>query len=144
MSNDYNRYGKEDEKAEKEHEKEEKGDVSWEEKWRRDPLNAAAWAFILIWAGLVLLAENLGIFADVGWFSRWGMIFTGAGLIFFLEIAARLLIPSYRRPVGGSIIWAAVILGLGLSSLVGPGLTWPLVLIAVGLALLIRGLLGTR
>jgi hypothetical protein len=129
------------EKAEKEHEKAEK---SWDEKWRRDPLSAAAWAMVLIWAGLVLLADNLGFFANVKWFSAWGMILTGAGLIVLMEVALRLLVPAYRRPVGGSLVWAAILLGIGLRSLVGASIAWPLVLIAIGLGLLVRGLLGNR
>lgn len=33
-------------------EKDEKGrEESWDEKWRRDPLNAAGWALLLIWLG---------------------------------------------------------------------------------------------
>ncbi len=136
------RHGKEEEKAEKEQEKHEKEDLTWEEKWRRDPLNAAGWALTLIWAGLVLLADNLDLFAGADWFNVWGLILTGAGLIVLLQIAARLLIPAYRRPVGGSIIWAAILLGLGLGNLVGATIAWPLILIAIGVALLLRGLIG--
>lgn len=145
MSN-HGRYGKDDEKREKEYEKqekEEKEELTWEEKWRRDPVSAAIWALILIWAGMVLLADNLDLFARVDWFNAWGLILTGAGLIVLLEIAVRLAIPAYRRPVGGSLIWAAVLLGLGLGNLVGASIAWPLVLIAVGVGLLIRGLLGS-
>ena len=48
------------------HEQEEKDidkveEKSAEEKWRRDPLGSITWAVILIWAGLVLLADNLGM-----------------------------------------------------------------------------------
>jgi len=50
-------YGEKEEKEEKEEEKEEK---SWDEKYRRDPLSAIVWAVILIWVGVVLLADNLG------------------------------------------------------------------------------------
>ena len=135
-------YGKEDEKAEKEREKHEKENMTWEEKWRRDPLSAASWALVLIWAGLVLLADNLGLFAGVDWFDTFGLILTGAGLIVLLEIALRLLIPAYRRPVGGSLVWAAILLGLGLGNLFGASIAWPLILIAVGVALLLRGLIG--
>ncbi|MGD9403760.1 MAG: hypothetical protein PVH95_01295, partial [Anaerolineae bacterium] len=43
-------------------EKDEKGrDESWDEKWRRDPVEAALWAFVLIWFGLVWLASNIGV-----------------------------------------------------------------------------------
>ena len=42
-------------------EKSEKGrDDSWDEKWRRDPVEAAVWAFVLIWAGIVWLLSNTG------------------------------------------------------------------------------------
>ena len=138
-------YEKEEKAREKEEEKQyEKSEEekSWDEKWRRDPLNAASWALILIWAGLVLLADNLGLFAGVDWFDTFGLILTGAGLIVLLEIALRLLIPAYRRPVGGSIIWAAILLGLGIGNLFGASIAWPLILIAVGVALLLRGLIG--
>jgi hypothetical protein len=33
---------------------------SYEEKYRRDPLGTLIWAIILIWAGLVWLANNFG------------------------------------------------------------------------------------
>jgi hypothetical protein len=135
--------GKEEEKTEeKERGKHEKEDMTWDEKWRRDPVSAAIWAVILIWAGIVLLADNLDLFATLEWFDAWGMILTGAGLIVLLGAVFRLLVPAYRRPVGGSLIWGAILLGLGLGDLVGSGIAWPLVLIAIGLGLLIRGLLG--
>lgn len=133
------RFAKEHEKAEKEREKDEK---RWDEKWRRDPLSAAVWALILIWSGLVLLADNLELFAGAGWFGTWGLILTGAGALVLLEVVLRLLVPAYRRPVGGSLIWAAILLGLGLSNLVGASIAWPLVLIALGVGLLVRGLIA--
>ena len=46
---------------EKREEKSSEDEKSWEEKWQRDPVNTAVWALIFIWAGLVLLAENLGL-----------------------------------------------------------------------------------
>jgi hypothetical protein len=141
---DYEYTGKDDEKREKEHEKHEKEDMTWDEKWRRDPLNAAGWAVLLIWAGLVLLADNLGLFARWEQFSAWGLILTGAGLIVLLEAALRLLIPAHRRPVAGSLIWGAILLGLGLGNLIGTSLAWPLILIALGIGLLLRGLIGSE
>ena len=134
-------YGKEEEKAEKEQEKNEKEDMTWDEKWRRDPLSAAVWAIILIWAGLVLLADNLGLFARLEWFSAWGFILTGAGLIVLLEAVVRLLMPAYRRPVGGTLIWGAILVGIGLGNMFSAAITWPLILIAIGVGLLLRGLL---
>ena len=54
MADQNPRYNEKDEKSsEKEREKS-------EEKYRRDPLSAVIWAAILIWAGVVLLLDNLG------------------------------------------------------------------------------------
>ena len=137
-------YGKEEEKAEKEQGKHEKEDMTWDEKWRRDPLSAAIWAVILVWAGLVLLADNLDLFTAFEWFDAWGLILTGAGLLVLLGAALRLLVPAYRQPVGGSLILGAILLGLGLGNLVRASIAWPLILIALGVGLLLRGLLGRQ
>ncbi len=135
-------YGKEEEKQhekedEKQHEKEE--EKSWDEKWRRDPLSAVVWAVILIWAGVALLAENMGLLVRFEWLDAWGLVFIGAGVIVLLEVVVRLLVPSYRRPVGGTLILAVVLLGIGLGNLVGWSVIWPLILIAIGVSVLLRG-----
>jgi hypothetical protein len=132
----YEKAEKEEEKNEKEREKEEK---TWEEKWRRDPLGAIIWAVILMWAGVVLLADNLQMLARFGDFEPWGLILAGAGVIVLLEVILRLLVPSYRRPVGGSFIFAALLLGGGLQILTGKAIVWALVLIAIGVGILLRG-----
>ena len=132
---DHERHGKEEEKEyEKEHEKER----GMEEKWRRDPLSAVVWAAILIWAGLVFLGANLGLFARLEWMDGWGLAFVGAGLIVLLEVAVRLLVPAYRRPVGGSLIFGFILLGIGLGELIRADLVWPMIIIAIGVGILLR------
>ena len=51
-----------DEKTEEKNEKEleKREEKSAEEKYRRDPLGSIIWACILIWAGVVLLLNQLG------------------------------------------------------------------------------------
>jgi ABC-type multidrug transport system fused ATPase/permease subunit len=132
---------KQEEKEEKQEEKEEK---SWDEKWRRDPLNAAAWATILIWAGLVLLAGNLGLLDRFEKVGVWGFIFIGAGLILIGEVLVRLFVPQYRQPVAGSLILGVILLAVGLGNLISWGLVLALVLIAIGIFLLFRGLILRR
>lgn len=128
-----------------------------QEKWQNDPVGAVVGAAILIWAGLVLLAGNLGIldnlsstvsdipalgaFGNVG---TWGLILIGAGAIVLLGVLVRMAIPTYRRPVGGSIIFGLILIGLGLGNLVSWNLLWPLILIGIGLAVLLGGLLRKR
>ncbi|MBN1977431.1 MAG: hypothetical protein JW918_08515 [Anaerolineae bacterium] len=137
------KYEKEEEKSEKEHEKDEKG--HWEEKWHRDPLSAARWAIILIWAGIALLiANNLPFIINIEWLDGWGLAFAGAGVILLLEVVVRVLVPAYRRAVSGILILAAVFLGIGLGDLFGWEVTGALVLIAVGVGILLRSLTRRR
>jgi hypothetical protein len=131
------KYEKDEEKSEKEHEKEEKG--HWEEKWRRDPLSAARWAIILIWAGVALLANQLPFMTTVGLLDGWGLAFAGAGVIVLMEAVIRMLVPAYRRPIGGILVLAAVFLGIGLGDLFGWAVTGAFILIAIGAGMLLRG-----
>lgn len=122
-------------------EKEEKGrGDSWDEKWRRDPVDAAAWAGILIWAGLVLLADNLNLFGT-RW-EAWPFIFLGAGLIVLSGVAIRLLVPAYRRPVTGSAVFGVILLGIGLGELTRWDVIGALILIVIGVGLLLRGFIS--
>ena len=127
--------GKEDEKQEE----------KWDEKWRRDPLSAIVWAAILIWAGVMLLIGNMGLLDDLTILGSrvepWSLGFLGAGMIVLLEVIVRLLVPSYRRGVGGTIVFAVILLGIGLGNLVSWMLIGPLILIGIGVSILIRGFL---
>jgi hypothetical protein len=134
-------YRQRGEKQEKQEEKEEK---SWDEKWHRDPLNAAVWAIILIWAGLVLLAGNLNLLAWFPFLEPWSLFFLGAGTILLLEVGFRLLLPSYRQPVIGTVILAVVFLAIGLGSIVGWRCILPVAVIGTGLYLLLNALLRRR
>jgi hypothetical protein len=118
-------------------EKPEKGrDESWDEKWRRDPVEAAVWALVLIWAGLVWFASNTGFWEDLlGEGAEWWTVgFLGAGLIVLLGVLVRIVVPAYRRPLTGSIILGVILLGIGLGGIT-EGWIWigPLVLIAIGI-----------
>jgi hypothetical protein len=121
-----------------------------------DLLSSLAWAFVLIWAGLVFLASNLGWFERFGllidnrwvfqslgdWtsFGIWNMVAMGAGVIFIVEALARLLLPDYRRHILGTFIVALVFLSLGFGGWVNWNFIWPLILIAAGVSVLASGL----
>jgi hypothetical protein len=116
--------GEKDEKDEKDEKQNEKEEKEREEKWRRDPLSAMVWAAILIWAGVVLLLNNLRLLAFVeGLPSReWSLIFAGAGVIILVEVLIRLVMPQYRKGVIGSLIVAFVFIGIGAGGSLGWGL----------------------
>ena len=133
-------------RPEKQEEKDEKQrqEKNWEEKGRRDPLASATWAAVLIWAGVVLLAENLGWLARIPWLGVWQLILIGAGVIVEVGVAIRLWVPEYRRPVAASVVWGLILIAIGLGGVVGWGVVWPLALIAIGLAILFGRAIGHR
>ncbi len=114
-----------------------------EEKNRRDPLSSVVWAAIFIWAGLALLADNLGFLDNLN-VDAWAIVTLGSGAIVLLEIAFRLLVPAYRQPLLGSLIFAVFLLGIGLEILTGVSMTWALILIAVGAYIILRGVFRDR
>ena len=128
-----------DEKTEeKQGEKEEEKGSFHGEKWMRDTLATITWGLIVIWAGLVFFLANMGSeFLGIRWDNTWSWILLGAGLLLLLEIVLRLVIPDYRRPVGGRVFLAAILLAIGLGGVVDIAVTWPIILIAVGLVILI-------
>ena len=137
--------GEKEEKQEEKHSQEqEKQEKNWDEKWRRDPLSAMVWAGILIWAGLVLLADNLRLLAHFERLDAWAIILIGAGLILLLEAVFRVLVPTYRRAVAGTLILGLILIGIGLGNLLSWNVIGPLILIAFGLFILARALIGRR
>lgn len=119
-----------------------------DEKGNNDALSTVVWAAIFVWAGLVLLADNLGYLDNLRWeewFSGtelgvWSIICIGAGIIVLVEVVLRLLVPAYRRSVTGSIIFAGILLAIGLGGWVGWNTIWPLFLILIGVSILVGSL----
>lgn len=147
----------EEKELQKRDEKEEKEEKTWEEKNRQDPVGSMVWAATLIWAGLVLLANNMGWLdririqlGDTGfdipfeieaWVGAWQIFFLGAAALVLIGVVVRLLVPEYRRPILGSLIWAIVLVGIALGQW---NLIWPLILMAIGISLLLGGLVRRR
>lgn len=123
---------------------------------RDDFLSAITFALILIWAGVVFLASNLGWLEllnytiDTTWkiqpirewteFGVWNLIALGAGGIVLLETLIRLIIPQYRRNIGGSLMVSAFCIGIGLGGWYSWNYLWPLIIIAIGINALIKGI----
>jgi len=144
-----------DEKALEKQDEKSTEEKNWDEKWRRDPLSAIVWAVILIWAGVVFLLSNLGMLdwligmgRDItGWGSlqrfgeAWSVVLLGAGGILLIEVAVRLLVPVYRRPVTGTVIFAVILIAAGLGDLINNWtVVWAVILIFLGISILVRGL----
>ncbi len=149
------RYSWEDEKArEKEAEKEaekaaEKGQGYYDaeksqmyaEKYRRDPLSGAIWAGMLIMAGVIFLADNLGYLPRIGNAQPWNWVLIGAGGLLLLEVVIRVASPDYARPIMGRIIFAGILMFAGLNGIINIEFAWPLILVAIGVAVLANAIL---
>lgn len=134
------RYRRRDEKDEKD-EKDRRDQYEKEEKGPSDRLGSAAWAVILIFAGVAMLAVTTGAFSWLNWANVWGLIFMAAGVVVGVEVVLRLLMPEYRRPVRGQIVLAVVLFIIGLGGVTNWENLWPLFLIGVGIAILIGAFL---
>lgn len=150
MSDQNNNYEeKPEEKKKKENDKRNK-------KQGHDSLSSITWALILIWAGLVFLASNLGWLDQIQFqqiefggitfsgLSTWSLIFLGAGLLVFLEAIIRTFVPAYRSSTGGNFFLAAIFLGIGLGGIFGWEVVGPFILIAMGLSALASALIQNR
>jgi len=143
---------KEMEKRDEKREEKSPEEKNWDEKYRRDPLGSFIWACIIIWAGLVLLADNMNLvnFRQIPGLPAafnpepWSVILMGAGVIVLVEVVIRLLVPAYHRPVFGSIIFAVILIGIGLGNLTNWNFVWALILIALGLSIVFRSISKKR
>jgi hypothetical protein len=142
--------GEKDEKAEEKRTEKggtSRGEKSWDEKWRNDPINALSWAAAFIWAGLGLLAEtsNWGP-TTFTWWETWSVILAGAGIIFIIAAFARLIIPEHRRPITGNLIFGLILLAIGLGDLTnwGWGVLGAVLFIAIGIIIILAGVFRRR
>ncbi len=104
---------------------------------KNDRLSSFVWAALFLWAGIVLLASN------IGWIELlpfqvpelgWAVFFFGAGVIVLTEIVIRFTVPDIHNPELISIIAVIFFFGLALGAWV---YTWPLILVAIGVSIII-------
>jgi hypothetical protein len=124
---------------EKRGEKQDEKRGGWDEKWRRDRVNAVSWAMLFIWGAIVLLigtgSNPPEIFVNHG----WSIFMVGAGAIILLTALFRALIPEHRRPLLGSLILGTIFIGVGAGDLVSwtENIIWVIVLLVIALGILL-------
>jgi hypothetical protein len=102
---------------------------------RRDTLY---WGIVLIWAGVVFGAKSLGILPTLGRADEWNWVFFGAGLLALPWSIRRAAAPDHPDPITSmwNLVWAGVMLILGLGPLSPVRVGIPLILLLIGAALL--------
>jgi hypothetical protein len=111
---------------------------------RRRSWEAAWWAGAFIWAGLVLLADNVDALPDVEGASTWSWILAGAGLLALAFNVWRTVSAREPNPDAGDFFWTGVLLVLGFAGFFGSDLAFPVILIVLGGVLLLRAVVAQR
>jgi hypothetical protein len=102
----------------------------------RQRLKGMWWAGTLIWAGIILAAESLGMLPGIGNGDAWSWTFTGAGLLGVLGSIYRVTSSDVSNPTTWDWIWAGFCLIIGLGGFTRINISWPLILILAGVVLL--------
>ena len=106
------------------------------EKTERKRLEAFWWGAVIIWAGLVFIADYLGVLPNIREAGAWSWIFLGAGVFGLIGAVIRVASDGLPNPTGWDYFWSALFLIIGASGFVGGGIAFPIVLIVIGLAIL--------
>ena len=110
-------------------------------KKRRELMDSIWWGGVLIWIGLALGSEWLGILPEIGdrgaW---WPWIFIGVGPWSLILNSYFLSSPTWPKPTTWDWIWTAIFMLVAVGTFVDIGgeLLGALVLVGVGVAILIR------
>jgi hypothetical protein len=98
------------------------------------------WAIVLLWAGVVVAADGLGLLPAASRADAWNWIFLGAGLLALGRWGVRALSPGLPDPDVSDLGFALVLTMLGLGGFITFWIACSAVLIAVGATLLIQAL----
>lgn len=122
----------------------------------QDILANSIWGLIFIWAGTILLANNLGWLK--AWlehlpfgastslphlsFGAWSLVSLGAGFLLLFEIVLRWIVPSLRKPWIGKLIFSLLLICVGLDGIISWLVILPAFLVLAGFLMVLRGIIS--
>ena len=106
------------------------------QKSERKRLESFWWGAVIIWAGIIFVADYLEILPEVGEAGAWSWIFLGAGVLGLVAAIIRAASADLPKATNGDYSWSAVFLVVGASGFVGGGIAFPIVLIVIGIAMI--------
>lgn len=107
-----------------------------QEKSERKRLESFWWAAVIIWAGLIFIADYLEVLPEIGEAGAWSWIFLGAGIFGLVGALIRVASDELPKPTGWDYFWSALFLVIGATGFFGGGIAFPIVLIVIGVAIL--------
>jgi uncharacterized membrane protein YfcA len=98
------------------------------------------WGGLMLWAGLVFIAANLGLFSMINLSNVWKWILIGAGALALASNLFRSVSSEYPNPSAWDWIFTAGFLIGGLSGFTAINFdyVWPIILIIIGGVMLVR------
>ena len=99
-------------------------------------LDAIFWGGVLLWAGLIFVADYFGFLPKIGDASTWSWIFLGAGVYGLLMSFVRLISENFSNPTAWDWVWSIAFFIIGAAGFVAINIPWWLILILVGVAIL--------
>ena len=107
-------------------------------------INAIYFGGVLVWAGIVFVADSLGYLPQIGDSDAWSWIFLGAGLASLVGNLIRQASSSILNPTAFDYIFGAVLLAIGVGGFTSLYIALPLVLVLVGGAILFSAIFRTK
>ena len=110
------------------------------EKAKRKRLETFWWATAIVWAGLVFLADYLGVLPEYREVNAWSWIFLGAGIFGLLGALIRAASADLPKPTSWDYFWSALFLIIGAGGFFGGGIAFPIAIIVICVAILANAL----
>jgi hypothetical protein len=107
-----------------------------QEKAQRKRLETFWWAVVFIWAGIVLIADYLGVLPEIREAGPWSWIFLGAGVLGLIGALIRAASRDLPKPTGSDYFWSALFLIIGAAGFFGSEIAFPIALMVIGVAIL--------
>jgi hypothetical protein len=107
-------------------------------------INVIYFGGVLVYAGIIFIADSLGFLPQIGDSSAWSWIFLGAGLASLIGNLIRQASPNIINPSAFDYVFGAVLLAIGLGGFISLYIALSVLLLLVGGVILYRALVRTR
>ena len=103
-------------------------------------INVIYFGGVLVYAGIIFIADSLGILPQIGDSSAWSWFFFGAGLASLIGNIIRQASPNIINPSTFDYIFGAVLFAIGLGGFTSMYIALSLILLLVGGVILYKAL----